>query len=254
MGSLHLLPRVRQPPDRPRLGPLGLLPMVACDLARRRRLRQPGDPQLDRAGGAGYPLGAHRREFTSGRRRSIAVASVGTGCPGVDGIAGGFPCKGASTVGKREGFGHAETVLWFEMARAIGELRPKYVLVENVANILGLHDGEVWGTVLGDLVALGYDVVWDCLPAAAVGAPHLRDRVFAIATHTEDFGHERGWRPRDGRAGLADGGQPAADASRDAEGRTGTPAGADRERARASLDLVANSNGARTDAHSAPGG
>jgi site-specific DNA-cytosine methylase len=82
-------------------------------------------------------------------------------------------------------FDHAETVLWREMARAVGELRPRYVLVENVANILALHDGAVWGEVLGDLAALGYDVVWDCLPAAAVGAPHLRDRVFAVATHAD---------------------------------------------------------------------
>jgi DNA (cytosine-5)-methyltransferase 1 len=182
------------------------------------------------------------------------VRAVGTGCPGVDGIAGGFPCKGASTVGKREGFGHAETVLWFEMARAIGELRPRYVLVENVANILGLHDGAVWGAVLGELAALGYDVVWDCLPAAAVGAPHLRDRVFAVATHAEDFGHERSGSPRNGRAGLADGGQPAADTSWDAEGRTGTPAGSDGERARTSADAATDPHGPRANAHAAPGG
>jgi DNA (cytosine-5)-methyltransferase 1 len=111
------------------------------------------------------------------------VRHVGHGCEPVDLIAGGFPCKGASTAGKRNGFDHAETVLWREMARAVGELRPRYVLVENVANILALHDGAVWGEVLGDLAALGYDVVWDCLPAGAVGAPHLRDRVFAVASH-----------------------------------------------------------------------
>jgi site-specific DNA-cytosine methylase len=113
------------------------------------------------------------------------VRHVGHGLPTVDGIVGGFPCKGASTAGKREGFGHPETVLWREMARAIRELRPRFVVVENVANILGLHDGAVWGEVLGDLVALGYSVVWDCLPAAAVGAPHLRDRVFAVASNPD---------------------------------------------------------------------
>jgi DNA (cytosine-5)-methyltransferase 1 len=101
----------------------------------------------------------------------------------VDVIAGGFPCKGASTAGKRAGFEHPETVLWREMRRAIGELRPRYVIVENVANLLALNGGALWGEVLGDLAALGFDVVWDCLSAAAVGAPHRRDRVFAIATH-----------------------------------------------------------------------
>ena len=113
--------------------------------------------------------------------RYADVRDAGAGWEPVDVIAGGFPCKGVSAAGKREGFGHPETVLWREMARAVRELRPRYVLVENVANILGLHDGAVWGEVLGDLAALGYDVTWDCLPAAAVGAPHLRDRVFAVA-------------------------------------------------------------------------
>lgn len=113
------------------------------------------------------------------------VRAVGHGAGWVDVIAGGFPCKGASTLGKLEGFGHPETVLWREMRRAVGELGPRYVVVENVSNLLALHDGAVWGEVLGDLASLGFDVVWDCLPAAAVGAPHGRDRVFAVATHTD---------------------------------------------------------------------
>jgi hypothetical protein len=86
------------------------------------------------------------------------VRHVGDGCDPVDLIAGGFPCKGASTAGKRNGFDHPETVLWREMARAVGELRPRYVLVENVANLLAIHDGAVWGEVLGDLASFGYDV------------------------------------------------------------------------------------------------
>jgi DNA (cytosine-5)-methyltransferase 1 len=116
--------------------------------------------------------------------RAVGAASARP----VDVIAGGFPCKGASTAGKRGGFEHPETVLWREMRRAIGELRPRYVIVENVANLLALHRGELWGEVLGDLDALGFDVVWDCLPAAAVGAPHRRDRVFAVACRTDAAG------------------------------------------------------------------
>lgn len=131
-----------------------------------------------------------RREHILARRfpdavRYDDVRLIGRDCEPVELLAGGFPCKGASTLGKLEGFGHPETVLWREMARAIGELRPRYVLVENVANLLALHDGAVWGEVLGDLAALGYDVVWDCIPAAAVGAPHGRDRVLAVATYTD---------------------------------------------------------------------
>lgn len=128
--------------------------------------------------------------------RTVGVDAV----PGVDLIAGGFPCKGASTAGKRTGFDHPETVLWREMARAVRELRPRYVLVENVANILALHDGAVWGEVLGDLAACGYDVRWDCLPAGAVGAPHLRDRVFAVACLADVMAgsseQSRDWRSR----------------------------------------------------------
>jgi site-specific DNA-cytosine methylase len=101
----------------------------------------------------------------------------------VECIAGGFPCKGASTAGKRTGLAHPETALWAEFARIVGELEPRWVVVENVANILALHDGAVWGTVLGDLAALGFDVAWDCVPAAAFGAPHGRDRVVALAAH-----------------------------------------------------------------------
>jgi site-specific DNA-cytosine methylase len=106
------------------------------------------------------------------------------GAAPVDLIAGGFPCKGVSAAGNRAGFGHPETVLWRDMARTIRDLRPRYVLVENVADLLVLHDGELWAEVVGTLAALGYDVRWDCVPAGAVGAPHLRDRVFAVATNT----------------------------------------------------------------------
>jgi DNA (cytosine-5)-methyltransferase 1 len=72
----------------------------------------------------------------------------------------------------------------------VRELRPRYVLVENVDGLLrrGL------GLVLGDLAALGYDAEWDCIPAAAVGAPHLRDRVFVVA-------YTDGERPLYGEAG-----------------------------------------------------
>ncbi len=124
----------------------------------------------------------------------------------VDLIVGGFPCKGASTAGKREGFEHAESVLWHEMRRVIGEVRPRYVVVENVANLLGMAAspgepaGSMWGIVVGDLAALGFgDIRWDCIPAGAVGAPHLRDRVFCVAGYAGWSGRPVGWQPE--RAG-----------------------------------------------------
>lgn len=119
----------------------------------------------------------------------------------VDVIAGGFPCKGASTAGKRTGLDHPETALWREMRRCVGELRPRFVLLENVANLLAIHGGDVWGTVVGDLAALGYDTVWDCVPAAAFGAPHLRDRVFAIAADASCVGERAAHDAADAVAG-----------------------------------------------------
>jgi DNA (cytosine-5)-methyltransferase 1 len=95
----------------------------------------------------------------------------------VDLICGGFPCQDISIAGKGAGLAGERSGLWSEFRRLIGELRPRFVLVENVSALLvrGLGD------VLGDLAALGYDAEWDCIPAAAVGAPHRRDRLFIVA-------------------------------------------------------------------------
>ncbi len=95
----------------------------------------------------------------------------------VDLICGGFPCQDISNAGRRRGIDGDQSGLWREFARILCELRPEYALVENVAalRVRGL------GRVLGNLAACGYDAEWDCVPAAAVGAPHLRDRLFVVA-------------------------------------------------------------------------
>jgi len=97
---------------------------------------------------------------------------------GVDVICGGFPCVDISQLGSRTGIeGNQDgSGLWFEMLRIICILRPRLIAVENVTDITfrGL------GGVLRDLAASGYDVAWQCLPAAAVGAGHTRDRLFAL--------------------------------------------------------------------------
>jgi DNA (cytosine-5)-methyltransferase 1 len=92
-------------------------------------------------------------------------------------ICGGFPCQDISYAGKGAGIEGERSGLWTEYARLIGELRPRYALVENVSALLtrGL------GTVLGDLAALGYDAEWDSIPAAAVGSRQLRDRLWIVA-------------------------------------------------------------------------
>jgi len=99
----------------------------------------------------------------------------------VDLICGGFPCQDVSLAGKRAGLEGKRTTLWSEFARIIGEIKPQWVLAENVPGLLSSDSGRFFGNVLRDLAACGYDAEWDCIPAAAIGAPHRRDRVFIVA-------------------------------------------------------------------------
>lgn len=94
-----------------------------------------------------------------------------------DVVCGGFPCQDISALGKRAGIAGARSGLWREMVRAVRVVRPLYVIVENVADLL--HRGM--GVVCGDLATSWYDLEWDCLPARAVGAPHGRDRIWVVA-------------------------------------------------------------------------
>ena len=97
-----------------------------------------------------------------------------------DVIAGGFPCQDISTAGPKTGLAGERSGLWAEYARIVGLVRPRHVLVENVAAMLG----RGLDRVLGDLAALGFDAGWDCIPAAYVGAPigrEGRDRLWLVA-------------------------------------------------------------------------
>jgi DNA (cytosine-5)-methyltransferase 1 len=102
-------------------------------------------------------------------------------------ICGGFPCQDISLAGTGAGLSGARSGLWSSFARIVGDLRPRFVVVENVSALRA----RGLGTVLRDLAALGYDAAWDCIPAAAVGAPHRRDRLFVVA-HAREDGRERG--------------------------------------------------------------
>lgn len=95
----------------------------------------------------------------------------------VDVIAGGFPCQDISTAGRGDGIEGSRSGLWSEFARLIGELRPRYVIVENVAALLG----RGLDRVLGDLAALGFDAEWHGIPIGTLGAPHNRDRIWILA-------------------------------------------------------------------------
>lgn len=94
----------------------------------------------------------------------------------VDLIEGGFPCQDVSVAGKGAGLAGARSGLWYEFARVVGELRPRFVVVENVSALLARGIGDV----LGGLAALGYDAWWTTLRAADVGAPHRRERLFIV--------------------------------------------------------------------------
>ena len=93
-----------------------------------------------------------------------------------DVICGGYPCQPFSLAGKRKGQDD-DRHLWPIVHNAIEHLRPRYAVLENVAAHLSLGFGQV----LGDLAEIGYDAEWEVVPAAAVGAPHRRNRVFIIA-------------------------------------------------------------------------
>jgi DNA (cytosine-5)-methyltransferase 1 len=98
----------------------------------------------------------------------------------IDIITGGFPCQPFSLAGKRKGTDD-ERYLWHEMLRAIQQIRPTYVVAENVRGLLTIDGGMVFEQVCADLEAEGYEVQPILLPAAGVNAPHRRDRIFIVA-------------------------------------------------------------------------
>ena len=93
-----------------------------------------------------------------------------------DVICGGYPCQPFSTAGKRGGATDPRH-LWPAMFNAICLLRPRYALMENVRGHLSMGFGDV----LADLASIGFDAEWQVIPAAALGAPHKRERVFIVA-------------------------------------------------------------------------
>jgi DNA (cytosine-5)-methyltransferase 1 len=98
----------------------------------------------------------------------------------IDIISGGFPCQPFSLAGKRKGTDD-ERYLWGEMLRAIQEIKPKFVIAENVFGITNIDGGMVFEQVCVDLETQGYEVQPFIIPAAAKNAPHRRDRVWFIA-------------------------------------------------------------------------
>jgi len=100
----------------------------------------------------------------------------------VDVLVGGFPCQDISNAGEQAGITGSRSGLWFEYVRAIRELRPRYVVVENVAALAN----RGLSSVLGSLAEIGYDAEWNCFGADDVGAPHKRDRLWLLAYPQRD--------------------------------------------------------------------
>lgn len=125
------------------------------------------DPYAQRILSRHWPdIHVHDDVFSAGRHS----------LPGCDVIAAGIPCQPHSLAGARQGESD-ERWLWPEVNRIVSELRPRYVVIENVPPLRrsGL------GAIVADLMAQGYCVEWDGLAATDVGAPHLRDRLFVVA-------------------------------------------------------------------------
>lgn len=144
-----------------------------------------------------------------------------------DVICGGFPCQDVSCAGKRAGLSGERSGLYRELVRAVRVVRPQFALLENVAALIS--DGM--GTVLGDLAEVGDCIEWDCVPAAVVGAPHERDRVWIVAhvADADSFDRRTGAGDAEDRQETRDGSEPsrtagdASHASRQQMGPAGQP-------------------------------
>ena len=98
----------------------------------------------------------------------------------IDIISGGFPCQPYSSAGKRKGK-EDERHLWPEMLRTIREIKPSFVVGENVRGLTNWNGGMVFDEVCAELEALGYQVAPIIIPACGLGAPHKRERIWFVA-------------------------------------------------------------------------
>lgn len=101
----------------------------------------------------------------------------------IDCITGGVPCQPASAIGKMCGT-FDERWLWPESIRITCGIRPGFGLFENPPSILRLDGGRAWNSVVSGFSKIGYDCFWEVIPAAAIGAGHLRERLFLLIADT----------------------------------------------------------------------
>lgn len=123
---------------------------------------------------------------------------TGTGLPDdPDLLCGGFPCQDVSVAGRRAGLAGERSGLFFEFARIVDAVRPRWLLVENVPGLLSSNDGRDFGVVLGTLADLGYGVGYRVLDSRFFGVPQRRRRVYVVGTVAD--GDPRGAAERAGQ-------------------------------------------------------
>lgn len=134
-----------------------------------------------------YARGVLRERFPDAQILCDVASIDFSRLPRVDVITGGFPCQDISIAGGGFGIAGVRSGLWRYCVDAVRDCRPRVALFENVSALTrrGLD------RVLCDLASVGYDAEWHCVPAASVGAPHRRDRIFILA-YPDGSGHVHG--------------------------------------------------------------
>lgn len=119
------------------------------------------------------------RNITKGGKFSGLIESV-------DLITGGFPCQPFSNAGERRGDSD-ERFLWPELLRVISEIRPRFAILENVPGLLTIDGGRTFNRILSDICSIGYDCIWNLVPACAIGANHERDRLWIVLSNSNSI-------------------------------------------------------------------
>ena len=114
------------------------------------------------------------RTLTAGRLAADGIT-------GINVITGGFPCQDLSASGKQVGVTGERSGLYSEVIRLARDIRPDFIAMENVANLLVGDGGDWFATLLRDMASIRYAVEWFYIPASWLGAPHARTRVWIIA-------------------------------------------------------------------------
>ena len=143
------------------------------------------------------------------RRRDVRTDTDGLGS--VDLITGGFPCQDISVAGSGEGLAGAESGLWTELVRVVREIRPPWILVENVPRLLSIHEGQDMALVLETFAELGYGLAWRVLDSQYFGVPQRRRRLYIVGCMGAPCPLEILFEPESVLGNSEEGGSPKSD-------------------------------------------